>query len=68
MSEVYILKIKIETVEYEDFFLQVIQFFKDSLFTVFKFLFGVCVIEFSFVRQYSSPLFIPAAAPAVWWS
>ena len=68
MSEVYILKIKIETVEYEDFFLQVIQFFKDSLFTVFKFLFGFCVIKLALVRYRSSPLFIPAAAPAVWWS
>ncbi len=65
VSEIDILKIKVETVKGQYFLLQVIQFFKDSLFTVFKFLFGVCVIEFSFVRQYSSPLFMPAFAPAV---
>ena len=67
VSDIDILKIEVESVKDQYFLLQVIQFFKDSLFTVFKFLFGVCVVKFSFVRQYSSPLFIPAAAPAVWW-
>ena len=65
VSEIDILKIKVETVKRQYFLLQVIQFFKDSLFTVFKFLFGFCVIEFALVRYRSSPLFIPAIAPAV---
>lgn len=65
VPEINILKIKVETVKGQNFFLQVIQFLKDSLFTVFKFFFGVCIVEFAFVRYRSSPLFMPAAAPAV---
>ena len=44
MSEIDILKIKVETVKGQYFLLQVIQFFKNPLLAVFKFLFGFCVI------------------------
>lgn len=49
MSEVYILKIEIETVEYEDFFLQIIQLFQNPLLAVLKFLRRVGIVKFSFV-------------------
>ncbi|MBR5618187.1 MAG: hypothetical protein IKW76_00465 [Clostridia bacterium] len=67
-AQKHVLELKIISVAQKEILLQRGQLFEQVFFAGFKLFGGFGVVEIASVRYGSSPRFMPAAAPAVWWS